>query len=185
MKNWILTIAALAALTPFAALADDVSYSFFEVNYTDVDLAGISESGFGLKGSASVADNFHIGIDYFAVSFPLGVDFNRTSLGFGYHTEGETSFYATVALEKLDLGLADDDGYGIELGGRGFVADDFELQGYIGVIDVFDETETYFGVSGRYWFNENMAIGLDYKNTEISILDVDILQIGFRYSFGS
>lgn len=183
MKKGIIAAAvAAAALSPLAASADDVSYSFVEIDYVDVDLAGTSESGFGLKGSVGVGDNFHVTLDHSGVSFPAGVDLNRTSLGFGYHGElgDNASFYADLAWESIDFGaLGDDDGYSIEIGARGMVADSFELQGYVGQIDV-GGSETLYGIEGRYYFSDEMAVGLGWE----SIDNIDTLEVGFRYNFG-
>ena len=185
MKKGIIAAAvAAAALSPLAASAE-ISYSYGEIQYVDIDVdAGVfgsaSESGFGLEGSYEINDMFHIGIDFSSVD-----DLDQTTLGFGYHREvgDDASFYADLAWESIDAGAAgDDDGYSIELGLRGMVSDTFELQGYIGQIDV-GGSEMFYGLGGRYYFNDNMAVGLGYETIESFGVEVDTLELGFRYNF--
>ena len=185
MKKGIIAAAvAAAALSPLAASAEDVSYSYVEVKYVDIEVeagaANASEAGFGLAGSYAINDMFHIGLDYSSVD---GLD--QTTLGFGYHTEigDAASFYADLNWENVDAGaFGDDDGYSVMLGVRGMVADSFELEGYLGQIDIID-SETVFGIEGRYFFNDQMAVGLGYEMTEFGGADVDTLELAFRYNF--
>jgi hypothetical protein len=185
MNKRIIAAAVAAAMTPAIAMADDINYSYAEINYVDIDVdagafGSASESGFGLEGSYSINDMFHVGFDYSSVD---GLD--QTSFGFGYHREmgSAANFYADLAWEQIDVdGFGDDDGYSIELGLRGMVGANFELQGYVGQIDV-GGSETFFGVAGRYFFNDNMAIGLGYENMDSFGIDVTTLELGFRYNF--
>ena len=185
MKNWILTIAALAALTPFAASAEDVSYSYVQIDYINLDIDdGGDDSGFGLAGSFTVSDNFHIALSHDSVDI-LGADLTWTTVGFGYHTDGDTSYYAQINYEDLglDTGAADigDSGFGIEVGVRSMINENFELQGGIHYADFGDfGDDTLLELSGRYYVNDQFSIGVKYEAGS----DFDIWGIGGRFDFG-
>jgi len=186
MSKKILIAAVAAALSPAAVLANDVSYSYGEINYHEVDVgAGISDNGFGLAGSFAINDSWHAGLSYNTTSFGFGVDYDRTSLGFGYNGDFGTnaSYFIDLAYEKIDLGIGGDDtGYSFQVGARGMVSDSFELQGQIGTIDIFGGSETTYGVSGRYFINDSMAIGLSWDTVD-SGSGIDTLTLGFRFNF--
>jgi hypothetical protein len=76
---------------------------------------------------------------------------------------------------------ADDNGIGIGfgLGVRSRLTEKFEVDGSIGYVDIADESETAFGVSGYYYFTNELAVGAHYSSTA----DVSVYGASLRYSF--
>lgn len=167
-------LATVAALTVgAAALAETPSYNYIEGVYQRVDLdddfgPNIDGDGFGIGGSFELADNWHIFGGYSTVGFDFGIDLNELAIGAGYHADisDAASFYANLAYVSAEVdvsgfGSVDDNGYGMMVGLRGFVAERLELDGNLSYVDLGDGSDgTALGASALYAFGDRFSAGL-------------------------
>lgn len=177
----------MLAATPLAAMADDMSYSYVDAAYveTDIDNAPTAD-GFGLRGSVGFAENWFVFADY-ADQSVQGIDITTYDVGFGGHYAMTDSLdvVGRVGYLKAEVDAggginADDDGYLVDLGLRGRVADGVELEGgihYTDFTDGGDDTGLYVG--GRFHFNKTWAVGAEYQSGD----DADSLLAYVRASF--
>lgn len=185
-KGLIATAVAIAVLPMGAASANDIGYTYgaMSVNSVDLDFPGLSsETGFGLEGYVGFSDSFHAGVEYRTADFS-GVDLNQTSVAFGYNRDlsRNASFFGRVSWENLEAGAADDDGFGLEAGMRGYVAPAFELSGSVKYIDLGGSggDETFLELGGLYEFSNQFALGLSYETGD----SFDVLSLSGRFYFG-
>lgn len=92
MKKSLLVLTILASLPFAASAADGLSYNYLEGGYAKTDLQNPDYDGWALKGSVSVAKNFHVFGDYSGqemdYSYLAGkIDFDQWRLGVGYNHE--------------------------------------------------------------------------------------------------
>jgi len=188
----LLGIALVFSLSP--AFAGDLSYNFIEIGYLeaelDDDLAGFSVDGdgYGIGGSFEVGENWFVGVSYSTIGFDFGVDLDQISVGGGYHfgMSDRTDFFATLSYLTAEVsasgfGSVDEDGYGVTIGIRSMLSDNFELNGGIGYSDLGDGADgTAFNAGALYSFTPTFAIGLDIGVDE----DVTLYGLGARFYFG-
>lgn len=177
----------LLAVSPLATLADDMNYSFVELDWinTDVD-NGPSGDGFYLDGSVGFADHFFVFADYASQSVDV-IDIDALSVGIGGHfgIAENLDLVGRVGYSELDLSApgfsADADGYLVSAGLRGRVADQFEMEAHIIYRDLGNQggDETAYSLGGRYHFSDMFAFGAEYQFGE----DADTLFAGVRFSF--
>jgi hypothetical protein len=181
---------AMLALAPLAASAADMSYSFVDVGYIETDIDGVSDKadGFALRGSVGFAQNWFVLAEYVAQSVSeFDVDIDTISVGFGGHygINENLDVVGKLAYTEVDLsapgGLdASDDGFFLEAGLRGRVADAVELEGGLRYVDFSDGgDDTGFYVAGRYHFNAMWAVGAEYRSAD----DASSWLAGVRVSF--
>ena len=177
----------MLAVTPLAAMAEDMSYSYVDLAYVDQDFEGVGPSadGFGLRGSVGFAENWLAFAEYSSTSVQ-GVDIEQIAVGLGGHyalTEqldlvGRVGYFEV----SLDAGAlnADDDGYLLDLGLRGQVTEGVELEGGARYTDLSDGgNDTALFVGGRFHFNKTWAVGAEYQSGD----DVSTLLAYVRASF--
>ena len=185
MKTKILAL-ALVALAPFAASADDISYSYFDISYQ----SGSADSGFGsadfdgfmLKASGEFSDNWFVSFDYGDYGFDPAGDLTNYVLAVGWHND---MFFAKFGYENGDAGGASSDsGFMFDVGARGMMGDNFELNGHVGYSDVGDfETFTNYGIGAVWYFGDNMGVAFNYDLRSGDFVDLDQYGVGFRYNF--
>jgi hypothetical protein len=176
------------ALAPLAALAEGMSYSFVDVGYIETDFDGVGDKadGFALRGSVGFAQDWFVLAEYVAQSVQ-DVDIDTISVGFGGHygINEELDVVGKLAYTEVDLsapgGLdASDDGFFLEAGLRGRVADAVELEGGLRYVDFSDGgDDTGFYLAGRYHFNATWAVGVEYRSAD----DASSWLAGVRASF--
>ncbi len=178
----------LLAALPLAAQAEDMSYSYIDLNYTDANLdGGPSGDGFNLRGSVSFAENFFAFADYSTLDFPAGIDVDLYSLGLGgrLNISEKLDLVGRVGYAKAEAdaggGLsADDSGYLVSAGLRGQVVEDFELEGHAIYTDFGNGADdTALALGARYFFTPQFAVGAEYQVSD----DLDTLFAGVRLSF--
>jgi hypothetical protein len=174
MKTKFLALALVAA-APFAASADDISYSHFDLAYISVDAGAATADGFALDLSYGFNDSFY-GV------FGYG-DVNGTSTinaGAGWHMglSDSTDFFAELAFLSVDAGAFSDDGYRAGIGLRGMVGDGFELNGRVDMVDIGGVSDTGFTVGGVYYF-EQFGVFADFSSEN----NVDAFMLGARFTF--
>ena len=177
---------------PLAAQAEDMSYSFIDLGYSEANLdGGPTGDGFSARGSVGFAENFFGFADYLSQDFPaFGVvpsfDIDIYSIGLGGRMEIAESvdLVGKVGYLKADVssdGLSgDESGYLVSAGVRARPASQFELEGNVVYRDLGgDADDTAIAVAARYFFTDMFAIGAEYEMSD----DQDIWFAGVRLSF--
>lgn len=175
----------LSAL-PLAAQAEDMSYSFIDLGYSEANLdGGPTGDGFGVRGSIGFAENFFGFADYLSQDFS-GLDIDIYSIGLGGRMEIAESvdLVGKVGYLKADVssgGLSgDESGYLVSAGVRARPASQFELEGNVVYRDFGSGADdTAVAVAARYFFTDMFAIGAEYEMSD----DQDIWFAGVRLSF--
>jgi len=175
------------AAAPIAAQAEDMSYSYVDLGYTEVDIDnGPTGDGFGLRGSVGIAENFFLFADYSSIDFSGGVDIDLYSVGLGGRIDiaEDVDLVGRAGYAKADASAGgfsvDDDGYLVSAGVRAQVAEGFELEGNVIYTDFGGNADdTAVAIAGRYFFTKNFAVGAEYQLSD----DADTLFAGVRFSF--
>lgn len=180
---------ASAALLPVAASAEGLSYSYLELAYVEADIDGVDEDadGFALAGSLEITDEVFMFANYGDLSVGP-VDFETYSVGGGYawSFSPKADLYGTLAYVKAEadlsgFGSADDDGYGIGVGIRSRVAEQFELEAAINYVDLSDSgDDTTLGLGARWYFVDQLALGFGVEFGD----DADAYSLSLRWEFG-
>ena len=192
-KQILLVTALVFFISP--ALADGPSYNFIDIGYQeaelDGDLAGFSVDGdgYGIRGSFEVGENWFVAVGYSSLGFDFGVDLDQIAVGGGYYfgMSERTDFFASLSYLSAEVsaggfGSVDEDGYGVSVGIRSMLTDNFELNGSIGYSDLGDGADgTAFNAGALYSFTPTFAIGFDIGIDE----DVTLYGLGGRFYFGN
>ena len=177
--------AVLLAATPLAVQADEMSYSFIDLNYTDANLDnGPSGDGFNLRGSVGFAENFFGFADYLTQDFGLQ-DIDIYSIGLGGHMDLSDSVDLVGRVGYLSANASNDgasaeDGFMASAGVRARPAQQFELEGNVIYRDLGGGADdTAVAVGARYFFTDMFAVGAEYEMSD----DADTWFAGVRLSF--
>ncbi len=180
MNKKILTGALLSTLS-FAVLADNPSFDYIDLGYSNWDADNLSSiDGFELKGSTSINDNWYIAGDYNRVS-RHGSSLSYSTLGFGYKNNfSDTStFFAELDYANINPEFSSSsNGYEVTIGLRSMVTPQLELKGAVEYIDT-DGSNTAFVAGAAYNFTDTIAAYLDYKVDS----DLNRLGVGVRFNF--
>jgi hypothetical protein len=171
---------------PLAAQAEDMSYSFIDLGYSELNLdGGPTGDGFGVRGSIGFAENFFGFADYLSQDFS-GLDLDIYSIGLGGRMEIAESvdLVGKAGYLKADAsggGLSgDESGYLVSAGVRARPASQFELEGNVVYRDFGSGADdTAVAVAARYFFTDMFALGAEYEMSD----DQDIWFAGVRLSF--
>lgn len=177
------------ALLPVFAQADGFDYTYVEAGYisADFDTAGVSVDGdgFGFNGSYAITDDYFLFAGYSSLGFDFSIDLNQLAVGGGWHSALSPTIDFVGTLAYLDtevetgFGSVSEDGFGIGIGVRGQLNSTFEWEAGIEHSDV-GGSDTSFGVDGRYYFTDTMAVGGGVTFDD----DVTVYAIGMRVEFG-
>jgi hypothetical protein len=191
MKRAFIIGALLAVAAPGAALADEFSYSNFEVSWIDLSLDGggvvdVNGDGLAIEGSYDLNKKFFLLGEYQDQSYDFGIDGNLLKLGAGIHHElsSKLDFVGTLSYFDQEVkfnGLsADDNGLGIGGGIRSWLGSKFQLDAMLNWVD-WDEAGSDTGVSvmGRFYFTNKLALSFGTNMTD----DVNTMRVGFRAEF--
>jgi hypothetical protein len=164
------------------------SYNYVELSYdeTDFDFGGpdIDGDGLTLSGSFELTEDWHAFASYGSADLDFGIDLDTWAIGAGYVfplREG-IDIYGRVLYVDMDIdqgpGGADEDGLGLQARIRYRVTDEFEVEGGIQHLDVFD-SDTSLQAFARYYFTEafSAALGLTFAG------DTDGIGISARWQF--
>ena len=177
-------------LLPAFAQADGHNYTFLEAGFVtaDFDSSGVDVDGdgFEINGSFAINDDYHLFAEYSSLGFDFSIDLNRLAVGAGVHFDLSPTidFVGTLAYldYEVDTGLfgsVSEDGYGIGIGLRGTLQNDFEWEAGIDYADV-GGSDTTLRLDGRYYFTDAFAVGVGAALDD----DVNVYSIGFRMEFG-
>ncbi len=175
---------ATVLLTPLTALADDISYTYVEVDYIRIDPdSGGSENGWDINGNLSLGDSWYLTGSYGSVDLG-GPDFERFSAGLGWHTSisERTDFLVEGSYERAEIGIFDENGYSAAIGLRSNINEHLELGAKVGYIDFGDDADGFAAsVNALFKINQTWGVNLAYETDED--IDVDILSVGVRARF--
>ena len=185
MNKKIITGALLSTLS-FAVLADNPSFDYIDLGYSNWDLDNSSSiNGFEIKGSKLINDNFYIAGDVNRVTND-GNTLTVTTLGFGYknNLSDVTSYFAELDYANLNSDLSSsNNGYEVTAGFRSMVMPNLELKGALEYLytnsSARNKSNSAFVVGGVYNFTDTFSTYLDYK------VDADLnrLAVGVRFNF--
>lgn len=181
MKTKFLAL-AFAALAPFAVMADDVSYGYFDLSYQTGSVDPVDFDGFRLSLSYPINDSWYVAFDYADLSFDPTGDLSDYSIAAGWHNE---LFFAEFGYEDADANGFSDSGFEFDAGVRSMVSENFELSAHLGYSDLgsFD-TFTKYGVGAVWMFGDNMGVSFNYDLWSAdSGSDLDTMGVGFRFNF--
>lgn len=166
-----------ALLLPAMGYAGDMSYSYVEAGYgeTEIDVGqgfgDVEGDGFSLAGSLAVAPNWHVFADFAGADFDFNVESTsyRVGGGFNYGISDTADVIARLSYVNVEVEVdtafgtfsEDEDGFGLGVGLRGEVVDNFELEGGIEYLDLGGDggDDTSFIAEGRYFFTPMFAVG--------------------------
>jgi hypothetical protein len=195
-KTLVLAAALLPALAlPFTAQAQTsrdrssaspFSYTYAELRYVvqDPDGPGDDFDGLRLGGSLQFQPQlFAVGSLTSVSNGPVDLDTIDLGLGFRTALQGNVDFVAIGGLvfAEVDTPGGGDDDSGISLTGgvRGMMSPQFELGGYVGYVDVYDDGD--IGLTGEALFHVNrqatLLASLGFSD------DVSTLTLGGRWNF--
>lgn len=184
------TLIATLAMAPLAAQAEGFSYSYLEGGYAETDFDDFDEDadGWALGGSLEITPQVFMFAGYGDLSAGP-VDFESYNVGGGnaWSISPTADLYGTISYVKAEAEAdgfgfsADDDGYGLGVGIRYRVADPFELEAAINYVDLSDSgDDTSFGIAGRWYFVEQLALGLGIDFSD----DAETYGVSLRWEFG-
>lgn len=191
MKSSLIAL-ALAAALPLSAQAADLNYNFVELDYarTNIDNTDANPDGFGIKGSAKIAEPLYVFGSYLRGSDSVsgvGIDFDQFQIGLGYRNavRDNTDFIGELSYikDKVDVsgfGSGDAHGYRASAGFRSSLADNFE--GYVKAnwTDGGDFDGKFSGTLGaQYKFNPTWGLTGEAEFGG----QADVYSIGVRASF--
>lgn len=159
MKRSLLAL-ALAAVLPLSAQASDLSYTYIEGNYVNVDS---DADGFGVRGSIAFgASDFYGFGNYANVEVDdTNFDIDMSEFGVGYHhaVSDKADLLAEVAYVNIDTDFGDGDGYRASVGLRGSLSERFEGLVKANYLDGSDVDGDFSGtVGGQYKFNPTWGL---------------------------
>jgi hypothetical protein len=193
----VLGSAMALGLAGTATAAEDLSYSYIDLGYTYSEYNDFQETfgldleggGISFEGQVSVSDHVHAFLHWMDQdnNYPMSVE--TMAAGLGYHRSlserTDVVFNVMYLQAKTDpdgTAFGDDfSGKGFELGLRGKLVGNWEMEGairYSNIGDFIDDT--MFRVKTRYMFNDMFGwnLGVDISNEIVSY------NTGIRLSFG-
>ena len=195
------TAGILLAASPALALADDMSYRYFQAGYMESDIDDFGGTGdldgFATRGSIGFAENFFVFTEYSNQSADgddgeggdVDVTLKQLVVGLGGHYGLSENLdlvgrvgYADLTLDIDGLGIESPDESGFMVGGglRGKIGKYVELEGgvvYYDYNDVLDEIG--YEALARFNFNKRWALAFEYQQLD----DVSTIMGGVRISF--
>jgi hypothetical protein len=184
------TLATLGfAGSAYAQEGGGLSYNFVELGYvnSEIDDLDVEGDGFGLRGSFAFAENFHGFASYLdqEYDFDVGVEQIELGAGLNYTIAPNLDFVGTFSYLNVDVdvpgfGSADDSGFALGAGLRGWASDALELRGEVKYAELDDGgDDTTLGVGARYYINKMFAIAADLGFND----DGATWTIGGRFDF--
>lgn len=160
----------------------DLSYSFAELRFVDVDTNG--GDGFQLAGSYELDGDWILVGSLTSLDFNGDIDTTLLEVGGGYVWDYTDDFdlFSTLRLVWAEVdtpfGDADDTGFAFSAGARGLLAPKFEIRGSVNHINV-DGSDTYLQIAGDYYFTSQFSAGVSLDVAG----DTDSFSIGGRWYF--
>ena len=160
----------------------DLSYSYAELRFVDVDKRG--GDGIRFNGSFELQNNWLLVGGYTSLDFDNNRDETTVELGAGYVWHYSTDFDLVSTLRFLQTdtdtpgGNIDDSGFAFSAGTRGILTPQFEIRGSVNHKNL-DNSDTYLELAGDYYITEEFSAGLSLEFAG----DTDVFTIGARWFF--
>ena len=188
--------AAAALAAPLTAAAQELSYSYVEAGYVQVepDEGDIEYDGFRAKVSGQIAEQAYLFASYgeiesdeFLGGATLEQEVITAGLGYRIPLAPVTDLTAEAAFVSVEFssdgtiadGSEDDTGYGLGLGLRHLFTPYVEGAVNVDYVDVFDEDETTLTLSGLFHLTPALSLGAGYSISD----DADGWTVGGRFNF--
>lgn len=180
MKRTLFAL-ALAAALPMSAQASELSYSFIELDYVNVD----SEAdGLGVRGAIGLGDTDFYGLgSYSTVEIDnTNIDVDTYEIGLGYHhpVSDKADLIAELAYQNVEVLNTSFDGFRLSGGFRGNMTDSLEGLVKLNYLDGNDVDGDFTGTLGaQYKFSEMWGV-----TGEVEFADGgQVYMVGVRASF--
>lgn len=166
----------------FATQSQAINYNYLDLGYDFLDTDRSNADGVSLEGSFSINEQFYLGGFYKDLSGRY-IDFSRYAIFGGYHTElsSQTDFFTQLELGQLDTRFGHKLAYGLAVGTRSEITEQFELNTKLGYTHVKNLSDGYYEIElqGLYKFNETVGMTADLKT-----FDGDFgVGLGVRFDF--
>ncbi len=148
--------------------ARELSYTYVEGSIVSSELntgpLDADGDGIGVAGSAAVLPRFHVFGSYADEGFDFDLDRTTLEIGAGYSYPLDGDFHVVGRLSYIDSDVErpgpdfSEDGFGIEGGVRGRIAERAELDAGIRYVDLRGADTSLF-VEGRYFLRPELAVG--------------------------
>lgn len=191
------TIAALALLAPFAALAQNEAqsqnqyqggYSRLSYTYADGRLVIADYDRGGSADGIRIAGSVQFQPELFATGALTalnsdGFDYNQLDFGLGlrHPLQGNVDLVGIIGLVFADVdGGGDDTGISLTGGVRAPMSSQFELGGYVSYVEIFDDGDITLTGEGLLHLNPNLSLvgSLGFSD------NVTTITAGARWNFG-
>lgn len=176
LKSSIRRLPALAALALLPGLASAADYNNIEGGFIQRDNYGRSDAGFRIGGSLGVAPSVAA-----YTEFTNNDELNQFSAGAIFHApiNQELDWFAGGGLEYVDVGPADDLGFGLRGGLRYTPTSIIELSPEIRYYDAGGDGQASLRLSGAYTVAPHLALVAAVQGG-----DDNRFEAGVRYRFG-
>ncbi len=156
------------------------TYAELDLALVDVDVPGAdSEIGVQVVGSYRAWRDLFVRASYLDSGGDADLSLLKVGAGWAVPLQPALDVYGLFSIAHVEVGNGDDTGWALEGGVRYMANEQIELNGLIEVVD-FEDKELGLGLGGRYYFDEQLSVGLNYE----TISDfVDIVTLGVRYQF--
>lgn len=170
----IKTATAVALMLPAAAMAHN--YTYLEGGFLDRDYGPEDDSGFRIAGSGSIADNVALFGEYADTG-----NVEQITAGVLYHMplNKQVDLNLGASYEHIDVGPADDSGFGLRAGLRWQLTPYIEMNPEIRYIDAFNDSATSLRLAGLFAVTKELDIQAALQGG-----DDDRIEVGVRYNFG-
>jgi Ax21 family sulfation-dependent quorum factor len=180
MKRSLLALAFAAAL-PMSAQAADLSYSFVELDYVNLD--GDAD-GAGLRGSVGFGETGLYGFGRYTNTRTNDTDIKIDGLeiGLGYHHEltSNSEYLVEAAFQRVKTDVASENGYRVSGGVRGLLTDNIEGLAKLGYRDSKNTDGGFIAaLGGQVRFTETWSLNAEIEFDE----DGQSYLVGVRASF--
>ena len=174
-------IAALTSATNAQAQQTQQQPSFDKlgVSYINYDLDGETLNGAGLQFNRHINQDWFLDVNYIYATDDYtisGVDVDATAntlygnLGFKFYQMNNTVAYASGGLVyseiDVDSGVGgyneDDTGWNAQIGMRTRLTDAFEVDANVRHVDIYDDSDQEWSLSGQYYITNEFSVGLGY-----------------------
>jgi hypothetical protein len=185
-RNAIRAAIAVIACSPMAALAASPTYNYLDAAYLSVDVDdGPTLDGFGVDGSFALTERFHVVASYGEISkSPWTLSSGSVALGWNHSLNDITDFVARAGWEYgrvkySGFGSDDDNGWSVEVGVRSMLTPQFELNGFVSHVDIFDGDDQAVSVGGVFYFTPSIGLGAGVTLSD----DATGWNVGVRFAF--
>lgn len=203
-------VAAGSMMLAAPAMANEMTPPSFDkvgISYVELDVMDESASGFGLQLEKSFNEKVFVSIEHLDASetyvedlgaadaaFELSVMLTHANIGYQFFQTESTITYMSAGYSRAkatgNVSLSDnsysdsysdsDSGWNAQVGVRSRFTPNFEMDAAVRHIDIADESDQEFSVSGRYYLESNFSLSAGYTHLDS---EMSYLNFGVSYHF--